>query len=173
MGYNLNGIADYARLFLIGLLLAIVATLISFWGVIKRKFKKESNREKKKRLREEKFARHKQKRWALWVERGFCVFAIVLMLGNYCFAHYKFTHPQIEVHEGYFFRTESLGTYRSLYHYWGHEYSFYNGDHTKRVFKMSTPSKKEIFPEEFSSKKKYRIYYEKDLCIIVKVEEIE
>lgn len=77
-------------------------------------------------------------------------------------------NPVILTHEGYFSREyrRNVGLFRMSYY-------FTNGDGVKPGFFLDVFSKKEIYPEDFNSEQKYRIYYEDETNIIVCVEKIE
>ena len=53
------------------------------------------------------------------------------------------------------------------------EYVFWNGEGKRQVFYLDRRSKKEIFPYEFVSNQKYKIYFDELTDIIVNVEVIE
>lgn len=79
---------------------------------------------------------------------------------------YKYFNPTIKIYEGEFF--DGHRGRRGL----TYDYSFSNGAGRRPVFYLDSLSKKSVYPEEFSKGKKYRIYYEEDLKIIVRVEEL-
>jgi len=53
------------------------------------------------------------------------------------------------------------------------EYVFWNGEGKKQVFYLDIFSKKEIFPYEFVSGQKYKLYFDEFTNVITKVEAIE
>ena len=52
------------------------------------------------------------------------------------------------------------------------EYVFWDGEGKRKVFYLDAFSKKEIFPYEFESDRKYTVYFDKFTKVIVKVERV-
>ena len=96
------------------------------------------------------------------------IIGIVLCLASIVYYSDIVKNSMILIHEGYFSRE-----YRGNTGLFGMSYSFTNGDGVKPVFFLDVFSKKEIYPEDFNSQQKYRIYYENETNIIVCVEKIE
>lgn len=90
---------------------------------------------------------------------------LVFSIAYIAFCSYKYFNPSIQYYEGYFLRE-----YR--YRGYTHAYVFANDSGRNPVFHLDSFSRKELYSEEFSKGKKYRIYYEEDLKIIVRVEEL-
>lgn len=75
--------------------------------------------------------------------------------------------PQILFHEGYILSENRA--WRSIL---GEKYTFTNINGSKPIFYLDFSSKKEICPGGFIENQMYRIYYEKESKIIVKVDEL-
>lgn len=93
---------------------------------------------------------------------------IALAIGSVIYYSVIINNPKISTHEGYYVSEQRVNT-----HILKMEYCFSNGDEIKPVFYLDVLTKKEIYPEEFDSNQKYRIFYEEESDMIVKVEEIQ
>ena len=96
------------------------------------------------------------------------VLCIGLALLSFGYYSDKINNPTILIHEGWFEQE-----YGSRAIFLEMNYSFTNGDSPKVAFVLDSISKKQIYPADFKKDIKYRIYYEADTKIIVKVEVIE
>ena len=94
------------------------------------------------------------------------IIVIVFSAFYMVFFLYKAFCPQIVSHEGYLSRE---------YRHFGmtYAYVFTNGNEKKLTFYMDSSTKKKIYNNDFSSEIKYKIYYEEDTKIILKIEEID
>lgn len=108
-------------------------------------------------------AKHKRG-YRLW---GVIILVLAVLYGSYF--GYKALRPTVEIHEGYLekeYRDSRVAPPLPF----THAYVFTNkGDDMPRFY-LDTFSKKEIFGEELISGVLYRVYYEKDTRIILKVE---
>lgn len=93
---------------------------------------------------------------------------IILAVSSIIYYSIIINNPKILTHEGYY-----VSEHRVNKHILKMEYCFSNGDEIKPVFYLDVLTKKEIYPEEFNSEKMYRIFYEEETDMIVKVEEID
>lgn len=97
---------------------------------------------------------------------------IIIISALYIFFHvYKFNNPQILCHEGFLsreYRDSTVAPPLPL----TYAYVFTNSDGLKPTFYLDTFTAKDVFNYDMEVQTKYRIYYEKDLKIIVRVEEI-
>lgn len=96
------------------------------------------------------------------------IICVLLAIISVAYYSYIIKNPKISIHEGYFFSEHRVNT-----HILKMEYSFTNEAGLKPVFYLDVLSKKEIYPDEFDSKQKYRIFYEEETDMIVKVETID
>ena len=96
------------------------------------------------------------------------ILCIVLSVASIVYYSNIIRNPIILAHEGYISREHR--TNRGLFQM---EYSFTNDEGRKPVFFLDVFSKKVIHPEDFDSQQKYKIYYEDETNIIVRVEKIE
>lgn len=96
------------------------------------------------------------------------VVCIVLAIGSIIYYSIIINNSRISTHEGYYVSEQRVNTYILK-----REYCFSNEDETKPVFYLDVLTKKEIYPENFDSNQKYRIFYEEKSDVIVKVEEIQ
>lgn len=156
--YNLEGILY--RALSPGLFILILGVLV----LITSKIRDSKTRNKKLVIKNKEKADVESK----WVAIAAIVFALLYML----FYVYKYNNPTIVIHEGYYveeYRNTGAGLKFQLWY----DYVFTDGDNPKPSYHMDASSRKEIYPDEFSSEVKYRIYYERDTKIIVRVEPIE
>ena len=93
---------------------------------------------------------------------------IVLAIVSVIYYSFIINNPKISVHEGYYVSENRANT-----HILKMEYCFTNGEDIKPIFYLDVLTKKEIYPDDFSTKQKYRIFYEEESDMIVKVEEIQ
>ena len=93
---------------------------------------------------------------------------ILLTIGTIMYYSYVIRNPNIAVHEGFF-----IEEYRERNSVTRWEYVFSNDRGLKPVFSLDVSSKKNIYPREFDTKNKYKIYFEERTNIIVKVELLE
>lgn len=93
---------------------------------------------------------------------------VVLAISSVIYYSIIINNPKILTHEGYYVSEQRVNT-----HILKMEYCFSNGDEIKPVFYLDVLTKKEIYPEEFDSEQKYRIFYEEKTDIIVRVEEVQ
>lgn len=93
------------------------------------------------------------------------IIAMIVSSAYMFFFLYKANHPKIISHEGYFVRENR---HRGME--W--EYCFTNGDEKKKIFYIDSFTRKDIYAEDFSSEIRYRVYYEEDTKIILRIEEI-
>lgn len=93
---------------------------------------------------------------------------VILAIGSFVYHSHIISNPKISTHEGYY-----VSENRSYKHLLKMEYCFSNGNDLKPVFYLDVLTKKEIYPDDFSTEQKYRIFYEEESDIIVKVEEIQ
>lgn len=108
----------------------------------------------------------KEKRKAKELVLGIvCMF---LAIGTITYYLYVIRNPKISIHEGFFI--EEHRENRSVTRW---EYVFTNDKGLKPVFYLDISSKKNIYPDDFETKNKYRIYFEERTDIIVKVELLE
>ena len=96
----------------------------------------------------------------------FASFTIIFAISYGLFFLYKANCPKIAFHEGYLSRE---------YREFGmtDAYVFTNGSEKKLTFYMDSSTKKKVYSGDFSSEMKYRIYYEEDTKIILRIEEVE
>ena len=94
------------------------------------------------------------------------IFAIIFSILYISFFLYKAYRPNVAIHEGYLSRE---------YRHFGmtYAYVFRNGSEKKSTFYMDSFSQKKIYNNDFSSEIKYKIYYEEDTKIILRIEEID
>ncbi len=85
---------------------------------------------------------------------------------------YRLNNLQVKSHEGYFVSDNRTSRVAPPLPF-THEYTFSDASDGGLCFYLDTFSKKEIFPKEFSENIKYRIFYDADTKIIVKVEIIK
>lgn len=106
---------------------------------------------------------HKKKRKTKYLVMS--LVCILLTIGTIMYYSYVIKYPNIAIHEGFFIeeRRERNSVTR-----W--EYVFSNDGGLKPIFSLDIASKKNIYPEDFGTKNKYRIYFEQRTNIIVKVE---
>ena len=106
---------------------------------------------------------HKKKRKTKYLVMS--LVCILLTIGTIMYYSYVIKNPNIAIHEGFFIeeRRERNSVTR-----W--EYVFSNDGGLKPIFSLDIASKKNIYPEDFGTKNKYRIYFEQRTNIIVKVE---
>ena len=81
------------------------------------------------------------------------------------FYSYKSLNPDVIYFEGYLSR--SSRDFALSY-----DYVFFDDSDNSITLHLDSLSKKSIYPNEFQNKKKYRLYYDKQTRIIVKVEEL-
>jgi len=93
---------------------------------------------------------------------AFIVLALGIGLGGYFF--YKAANPVVVCHEGTLTRENRSKVLFT------HEYAFSNVDGVKPVLYMDAFSKRDIYPDELLVGEIYRIYYEKDTHVILKIE---
>ena len=91
----------------------------------------------------------------------------VLAICSVIFYSIIIRNPKITTHEGYFVSEHRVNT-----HVLKMEYCFSNNNEIKPVFYLDVLTKKEIYPKDFNTKQKYRIFYEETTNTIVKIEEI-
>ncbi len=96
------------------------------------------------------------------------IICILLAIGSIVYYGNVIMHPKISSHDGYFCSEHRVNT-RIL----KMEYSFSNPQGRKPVFYLDVLSKKDIYPHDFQTNIKYRIFYETETNIIVKVEVID
>ena len=106
---------------------------------------------------------HKKKRKTKYLVMS--LVCILLTIGTIMYYSYVIKNPNIAIHEGFFIeeRRERNSVTR-----W--EYVFSNDGGLKPIFSLDIASKKNIYPEDFGTKNKYRIYFEQRTNIIVKVD---
>lgn len=92
---------------------------------------------------------------------------IVLTICSIIYYVHIINNPIISTHEGYF-----VSEYRVNKHILKKEYCFSNGNERKPVFYLDVLTKKKIYPEDFNSNQKYRIFYEEKSNVIIKIEEL-
>ncbi len=92
---------------------------------------------------------------------------VLLAIASMVYYMHIIKNPQVRTHEGYFVQEN-----RAHRHLLMMEYSFTNEDGLKPVFNLDVLSKKEIYPDDFDKNIKYRIYYEEETYMIIKVEKI-
>ena len=98
----------------------------------------------------------------------FFLFEIVFTIGYTCFFAYNAYKPNIDFVEGYYLRFRQTSVVP-----FSHDFVFdIDNEELHPSFHMDNFSRKKIYPNEFSKKIKYRVYYEKNTKIIVKIEEI-
>lgn len=140
--YNTNGLLY--RVFILGipLILLTVLSLLIIFKVEKKKKKK--------------------------TEVVFFLLGLVFAIGYSCFFAYKAYNPNIVFVDGYYLRFRQTSTVPL-----SHDFVFdIDNEELHPSFHMDDFSRKKIYPNEFSKKIKYRVYYEKNTKIIVKIEEI-
>lgn len=93
---------------------------------------------------------------------------VMLAIGSVIYHSNIISNPKVLTHEGYY-----VSENRSYKHLLKMEYCFSNGDNLKPIFYLDVLTRKEIYPDDFSTEQKYRIFYEEESDIIVKVEEIQ
>lgn len=93
---------------------------------------------------------------------------VVLASGSVIYHLNIISNPKILTYEGYY-----ISENRFYKHLLKREYCFSNRDNLKLIFYLDVLTKKEIYPDDFSTGQKYRIFYEEESDIIVKVEEIQ
>ena len=103
------------------------------------------------------------------------VYSIILLIEltvTICFL-YKAIHPNIECYTGsyeYSQRTSRVAPPLPL----TSEYVFYNeGDKYKQGFYIDVISRKRIFPEELVEGTNYRVWFDKETKVILKIEAID
>lgn len=96
------------------------------------------------------------------------VVCIVLAIVSVIYYSFIINNPKISVHEGYYVSENRANT-----HILKMEYCFSNGEDIKPIFYLDVLTKKKIYPQTFDVNQKYRIYYEEESFVIVKVEEIQ
>ena len=97
------------------------------------------------------------------------VFISVTYSGYHIF---KIHQPVVCVHEGYFIEERRNSRVAPPLPF-TMQYTFTNDNQPNCKFYLDVFSKREIYDEEFEKNANYRIYYEEDTDIIVKVEKIE
>lgn len=103
-------------------------------------------------------------------------FIIAVMMIIFAFAYigshiYMSINPSILMNEGYFVEVYRDSTAAPPLPF-TYKYRFTSSSNKNRVFYLDSFSKKDIYPEDFLEGEKYRIFYEKNTNIILKVEEI-
>lgn len=93
---------------------------------------------------------------------------IALAISSIIYYSIIINSPKILVYEGYYVSEHRVNT-----HILKMEYCFTNGEQIKPVFYLDGLTKKEIYPKNFETEQEYRIFYEEETDMIVKVEEIE
>ena len=93
---------------------------------------------------------------------AFIALLLGIALGGYFF--YKAANPVVLCHEGMLTRENSSKVFLT------YEYAFSNSNGLKPVLYLDTFSKKKIYPNELYVGETYRIYYEKDTRVILKIE---
>ena len=93
---------------------------------------------------------------------------VMLAIGSVIYHSNIISNPKVLTHEGYY-----VSENRSYKHLLKMEYCFSKGDNLKPIFYLDVLTRKEIYPDDFSTEQKYRIFYEEESDIIVKVEEIQ
>lgn len=83
------------------------------------------------------------------------ILCIILAISSIIYYTMVLNNPEISTYEGYYVKEHRV--YKRLLE---KEYIFFNGEGLKPVFYLDIFTKKEIFPEDFDSKKLYRIFYE-------------
>lgn len=104
------------------------------------------------------------------IKGSFFLDGILIALGLYfcVFFGYNAANPDVSVYEGYFSREYTRGGFMIK------AYVFTNGEgKTNPTFYLDRFSKKEMYPDEFAEGVRYRIYYEEDANIIMRVEVCE
>lgn len=92
---------------------------------------------------------------------------IVLSVDRFVFYRRVLAEPKIEFFEGQYKKE-----YRSNDCVWAMDYEFNEDDGTPRWVLLDNQTKKKIFPDEFEKGAKYKIYYEEETRIIVRVERL-
>lgn len=93
---------------------------------------------------------------------------VILAISSVVYYSIIIKKHKISTHEGYYVSEQRASPYILKM-----EYCFSNGNKRRPVFYLDVLSKKKIYPEDFNSKQKYRIFYETKTNIIVRVEEIQ
>lgn len=143
--YNISGIVYriFAFALVILLLGVIVICMGKFWNKEKRKIKD------------------------IILGSGIIAFSIFLII----FYTYKAFNPTVKYHEGYLtseYRDSTVAP--PLPFTYAYVFSTNTGD--KPIFYLDSFSKNVIFADDFSQDIKYRIYYEEDTHIILRVDEV-
>lgn len=144
--YNLNGILYrlFATCFVLFILGAIVLIISKFWD---------------------------KEKADIACMRG-AILSIVIILVGSSFYIYKYVNPTIEIHEGYFVEEYRDSSVAPPFPF-SYCYVFTDGDNLKPSYYMDVFSRKDIYPDDFSTECRYRIYYEESTGIIVRVEQID
>ena len=158
MDYNISGIlyeifAKYVILLALGAFLLILG--IREWKKIK-KSKEEIFKKPKKAL----------------IELIFGAFATLFSLGALLGLIYTSITPSVLTNDGYFVRENRTQVGEVLPFKTKYSFTSTTSDEIK-TFYLDTFSKKKICPDGFLENEYYRVYYEKNTKIILKIEEID
>ena len=96
------------------------------------------------------------------------IILIVVSVGRLVFYRRVLAGPKIEFFEG---------EYREEHRYHGcglaMDYGFIENGGTRKWVSLDYKTKKDIFPDKFEKESKYKIYYEQETHIIVRVERLK
>ncbi|WP_418463359.1 hypothetical protein [Frisingicoccus sp.] len=96
------------------------------------------------------------------------ILLIVFSAKQFIFYRQVLQNPEI-----CFFEGQYKEEHRSHDVVWAMDYGFVRDNGDRKWVHLDYKTKKNIFPEDFEKGPQYRIYYEKETNIIVKVEELE